>query len=287
MTSIPFDSALFGTSDKTPRGVVARPLAHGFAPASQPLASQAIHTDGASLIAGEVRIDVADGQIAGYRAAPRDGGGHPVLLVVQEVFGVHEHIRDLCRRYARLGFHAIAPELFTRQGDVSKMTDVQEILSTIVSKVPDAQVMADLDATLAFAAASGADGTRVGIVGYCWGGRMVWLYAHHNPLIKAGVAYYGKLSGMASAIKPRDPVDIGDSLTVPVLGLYATQDASIALDTVEQMRSALAKGRSGSQVVVFPGVGHAFNADYRPSYDAATATYAAGLARDWLGDRVV
>jgi carboxymethylenebutenolidase len=263
-------------------------LASGFALASGAVEAKAIKTDSKGLVAGEVSIPVADGQIPAYRAMPATGKNFPLLLVVQEIFGVHEHIQDVCRRYAKLGYYAIAPEMFTRQGDVSKMTDIGEILSTVVSRVPDAQVMADLDATVAYAKASGsANVRRLGIVGYCWGGRTVWLYAAHNPRVKAGVAYYGLLDGMKSEIKPRDPVDLAATLKVPVLGLYAGIDAFIKPEIVEKMRGELMRSQSGSEIVVFPGVNHGFNADYRPTYDPIAAEYAAKLARDWLQERGV
>ena len=270
------------------RGFVMTALASGFAVAAQPVLAQAIKTDDKGLIAGEVKIPVAGGHIPGYRAVPKKPGKYPVVLVVQEIFGVHEHIKDMCRRYAKMGYYAIAPEMFARQGDVSKMTDIGAILSQVVSKVPDAQVCADLDAAVAFAKASGhADARRVGLVGYCWGGRTAWLYAHHNPQLKAAVAYYGLLNGMKSDIKPADPVDFAADIKVPVLGLYAGTDAFIPAAVVDQMRAGLAKSGSGSEIVVFPNVSHGFNADYRPTYDKGAATYAQKLASEWLRDHGV
>ena len=270
------------------RGFVMTALASGFAVASEPLLAQAITTSTEGLTAGEVKVPVADGQIPAYRAVPSKPGKYPVVLVVQEIFGVHEHIKDMCRRYARAGYYAIAPEMFARQGDVSAMTDIGKILSEVVSKVPDAQVCADLDAAVAFAAASGqADASRVGLVGWCWGGRTAWVYARHNPKLKAAVAYYGLLSGMKSPIKPADPVEFAAELKVPVLGLYAGKDAYIRLDVVDQMRAGLVKSGSGSEIVVFPNVDHGFNADYRPTYDKGAATYAQQLAFDWLKDHGV
>lgn len=260
-------------------------LASGFALASGAVQARAIVTDTQGLVAGEVSVPVAGGAIPAYRAVPEGKGSHPVLLVIQEIFGVHEHIKDMCRRFAKRGYYAIAPEMFARQGDVSKMTDISAILGEVVSKVPDAQVMADLDATVAFAKASGqADTSRLGAIGYCWGGRTVWLYAAHNPALKAGVAYYGLLAGMKSEIKPADPLDMAAQVKAPVLGLYAGIDAYIPMDHVEKMRGALARGGSGSEIVVFPGVNHGFNADYRPTYDALAAEYATKLATDWLKD---
>lgn len=270
------------------RGFIMTSLATGFALASAPLLAQAIQTDSQGLIAGEVKIPVADGTIPAYRALPAKPGRHPVVLVIQEIFGVHEYIKDVCRRLAKLGYYAIAPELFARQGDVAKMTDIGEILSQVVSKVPDPQVFADLDAAVAFAAASGrADTRRLGSIGFCYGGRMVWLYASHNPKVKAGVAYYGLLSGLKSEIKPQDPIDIAASIKVPVLGLYAGSDSYITPAVTEQMRAELQKSGSGSDMVVFPGLNHGFHADYRPTYDKAAADYAWKLTRDWLQERGV
>ena len=263
-------------------------LASGFAVASSPVLAEVITTDTKGLVAGEVSIPVAGGQMPAYRAMPSKPGKYPVVLVVQEIFGVHEHIKDVCRRYAKLGYFAIAPELFARQGDVSKMTDIGQILSTVVAKVPDAQVNADLDATVAFARASGrAQADRLGLVGFCWGGRAAWVYANHNPKLNAAVAYYGLLDGMKSDIKPQDPIDFASELKVPVLGLYAGTDAYVKAETVEKMSAGLRKSGSGSEIVVFPKVDHGFNADYRPTYDKTTATYAAKLAHNWLKDHGV
>ena len=270
------------------RGFVMTSLASGFAVASNPVLAQAISTDSTGLVAGEVSIPVVDGKVPAYRAMPAAPGKYPVLLVVQEIFGVHEHIKDMCRRFAKLGYCAIATELYARQGDVSKMTDIGAILSTVVAKVPDAQVNTDLDATIAFAGASGSgDTSRVGLVGYCWGGRAAWVYALHNPKLKAVVSYYGLLDGMKSPIKPQDPVDFASSLKVPVLGLYAGIDGFVKPAVIDTMRAGIVKSGSGSEIVVFPNVNHGFNADYRPTYDQTAATYAAKLTRDWLKERGV
>ena len=258
-------------------------LASGFALAASPVMAQAIKTDSKGIVAGEVSIPVADGKIPGYRAHPDKAGQFPTIVVIQEIFGVHEHIQDVCRRLAKLGYYAIAPELFARQGDVSKMTDIGQILTEVVSKVPDPQVMSDIDAALVFAKASKhANTARLGVVGFCYGGRATWLYAAHNPAVKAGVAYYGLLEGMKSDIKPNDPVDIGATLKVPVLGLYAGLDAYVKEDAVNRMEKELVKSGSGSQIVSFPAVDHGFNADYRPTYDKSAATYAWKLALEWF-----
>ena len=270
------------------RGFVMTSLASGFAVASNPVLAQAIVTDSAGLVAGEVSVPVADGKMPAYRAMPAAAGKYPVLLVVQEIFGVHEHIKDMCRRFAKMGYYAIAPELYARQGDVSKMTDIGAILSTVVAKVPDAQVNSDLDAAVAFATTSGsADGARLGLVGYCWGGRAAWVYAHHNPRLKAAVSYYGLLDGMKSPIKPQDPVDFAANLKVPVLGLYAGIDSFVKPAVIDQMRAGIVKSGSGSEIVVFPNVNHGFNADYRPTYDKTAAAYAQKLTSDWLKERGV
>jgi carboxymethylenebutenolidase len=252
----------------TRREFVTRLLGGGFALAVQPVVAETmIVTDSKGLVAEAVEIPTADRPIPAYRAMPESAGPFPVILVVQEIFGVHEHIRDICRRLAKVGYLAIAPELFIRQGDVSRLTDIQQIIKEVVSKVPDAQVMSDLDAAVGWAEASRkGDVSRLGITGFCYGGRITWLYCAHNPKVRAGVAWYGRLLGQASELQPKQPADLAASLTVPVLGLYGGADQGIPLDSVEQMRQALAKGRSESDIVVYEGAPHAFFADYRPSY---------------------
>lgn len=247
--------------------IVVSTLAAGFALAVQPITAAVIKTDRKGLVAGEVKIPVQDGEIPAYRAMPATGANFPVVLVVQEIFGVHEHIQDICRRFAKLGYCAIAPELYARQGDVSKLTDIQEIISKVVSKVPDAQVMSDLDATVAWAEKSAKGNiNKLGITGFCWGGRIVWLYSAYNPKVKAGVAWYGRLVSPSTPLTPQHPIDIAANLKVPVLGLYGAKDDGIPTETVEQMRKALKGGRSGSEIILYPDTPHGFNADYRPSY---------------------
>jgi carboxymethylenebutenolidase len=241
-------------------------LATGFALAVQPIYAQVITTDAKGLVAGAVKIPVKDGEIPAYRAMPATGKNFPIVLVIQEIFGVHEHIQDVCRRFAKLGYVAIAPELFVRQGDVSKLSSVDEIRQ-VVAKVPDAQVLSDLDATTEWAVKSAqGNAGKLGITGFCWGGRITWLYSAHNPKVKAGVAWYGRLVGDATELTPKHPVDIASTLKVPILGLYGGQDTGIPLDTVEQMRSRLASSSSKSEIIVYPDAPHAFFADYRPSY---------------------
>jgi carboxymethylenebutenolidase len=258
--------------DLSRRHVLATSLATGFALAVQPVAAQTmITTDTAGLEAGEVKIKTADAEIPAYRAMPAAGGPFPVVLVVQEIFGVHEHIKDVCRRLAKAGYFALAMEMYARQGDVSKLSSIDQIMP-IVSKVPDAQVLSDLDAAVAFAKGSGkGDTSRLGITGFCWGGRITWLYAAHNPEVKAGVAWYGRLVGSESANTPRHPVDIAADLKAPVLGLYGGKDQGIPLDTVEKMREACKTADKTCEIVVYPDAGHAFHADYRPSYEEKAA----------------
>jgi carboxymethylenebutenolidase len=249
------------------REFVVTTLAAGFALAVQPVSADTITTDTKGLEAGEVKIPVKDGEVPAYRAMPATGGPFPVVLVVQEIFGVHEHIKDVCRRFAKLGYLAVAPELYARQGDVSKLTDIQEIISKVVSKVPDAQVMADLDATVAWAKKSGkGDTAKLGITGFCWGGRIVWLYAAHNKELKAGVAWYGRLVGQPDELHPKNPIDLAGSLEAPVLGLYGGADMGIPVESVEQMRKAVKDAGKTAEIVVYPDTPHGFHADYRPSY---------------------
>jgi len=255
------------TTDVTRRGFMMTTLAIGFALAIKPVSAETLTTDAAGLAAGEVKIPTSDGSIPAYRAMPSKGRAFPVVVVVQEIFGVHEHIKDVCRRLAKLGYLAVAPELYARQGAVSKLTDVNDIITKVVSKVPDAQVMADLDATVAWVKESGEGNVeKLGVTGFCWGGRIVWLYAAHNPRAKAAVAWYGRLVGKPSELQPKHPIDIAASLKVPVLGLYGGDDQGIPLDTVEQMRKALQEAGSPSEIVVYPNTPHGFYADYRASY---------------------
>ena len=216
-----------------------------------------------------MKVPVKDGTVPAYRAAPEKGGPFPTVLVVQEIFGVHEHIKDVCRRLAKLGYLAVAPELFARQGDMSKLTDVQEIFGKVVSKVPDAQVMSDLDAAVEWAKKVGkGDTSKLGVTGFCWGGRIIWLYAAHNPDLKAGVAWYGRLSGAGKAteLQPKYPIDLAKDLKAPVLGLYGEKDAGIPVKDVEAMRAALKEAGKPGEIVLYPDAPHAFYADYRPSY---------------------
>ncbi|MCW5576420.1 MAG: dienelactone hydrolase family protein [Burkholderiales bacterium] len=265
------------------REFVAGSLAAGFALAVQPVAAQTmITTDTAGLTAGEVKIPTAGGDIPAYRAMPANGKNLATILVVQEIFGVHEHIKDVCRRFAKAGYLAIAPEMFFRQGDVSQLKDNKEIFAKVVNFVPDAQVMSDLDAAVAWAGKNGADGKRLGITGFCWGGRITWLYTAHNKNVKAGVAWYGRLVGQASDMTPKHPIDLVDQINAPVLGLYGGADAGIPNDTVEKMNAALKEKGKPSTIHLYPDTPHAFHADYRPSYRKEQAADGWKRATEWF-----
>ena len=263
--------SLFPAIDTSRRQFVAAKLAAGFALAVQPVSAQTITTDSEGLTAGEIKMPVVDGEIPAYRARPAKGNKFPVVLVVQEIFGVHEHIKDVCRRFAKIGYLAIAPEMYARQGDVSGLTNFQEILK-IVAKVPDSQVMSDLDFAVTWAGKNHGNISKLGITGFCWGGRVVWLYAAHNQKLKAGAAWYGRLAGEPSENSPKHPVDLAAAINAPILGLYAGKDQGIPFDTVEKMRAALtAAGKKKSRIAVYPAAEHGFHADYRPSYNKTDA----------------
>ena len=268
------------------RDFVRASIGSGFAAAVLPVTAQTvIKTDSVGLLAGEVMIGVGDFKLPAYRAAPLDRVNPPLVLVVSEVFGVHEYIADVARRLAKQGYFAVAPELFVRQGDPGAYGEIGKLLSEVIAKVPDAQVMADLDATMAWASGQGADTSKLGITGFCWGGRIAWLYAAHNLGVKAAVAWYGRLTGPITALNPANPVDLAAKLQAPVLGLYGGQDSGIPLEAVDRMKAALALGSDAakrSSLVVYPEAPHAFHADYRSSYrqDAAGDAWQRCLA--WL-----
>ena len=257
------------------RAALKAALGVGYVAAAGPVMAQtAVKTPADGLLTGEVTIDVHGFKLPAYRSAPAGKTGLPVVLVVSEIFGVHEYIADVTRRLARAGYLAIAPELFVRQGDPNELGEIARIQSEIIAKVPDDQVMADLDACVAWAGRHGGHIDKLAITGFCWGGRITWLYAAHQPRLKTGVAWYGRLVGAASPNNPRHPVELAAQLQAPVLGLYGGADAGIPLDTVDKMKSALAhapdKART-SEFVVYPDAPHAFHADYRLSYRPAAA----------------
>ena len=266
-----FDS-LVGThaAGLTRRALVRASVGSGFAAAVLPICAQTeVKTDAVGLITGEVTVPVGDFKMPAYRAAPAQHRGAPVVLVLSEVFGVHEYIADVARRLAKAGYFAIAPELFVRQGDASSYGEVAKLLAEVVNQVPDAQVMTDLDACVAWARGQGADAAKLGVTGFCWGGRMTWLYAAHNPGVRAAVSWYGRLVGTASVLTPKHPIELTIKLHAPVLGLYGEKDTGISLESVAQMKQVLATGSAAakkSEFVIYPDAPHAFHADYRPTY---------------------
>lgn len=287
-------SLLPGTSSEagaTRRTALKAALGVGYAAAVMPIMAQtAVKTSAEGLVAGEITLNVNGAQVPVYRAAPAGKSNLPVVLVLSEIFGVHEHIADVARRFAKAGYLALAPELFVRQGNAQAYTEISKLMAEVIAKVPDAQVMADLDACLDWAAANGSDMNRVAVTGFCWGGRETWLYAAHQKRIKAAVAWYGRLVGQVSELNPRHPVDVAGQLHGPVLGLYGGADTGIPLNTVEQMKTALAAGNASakaSQFVVYPDAPHAFHADYRPSYRQAAAEDAWKRCLAWLAQHGV
>ena len=262
----PHAKSLMGKLDFSRRGFVTAGLSGGFALAVLPVAAETIHTDASGLEVADVEVPVKDGKIPAYRAMPAKGGPFPTVLVIQEVFGVHEHIKDLCRRFAKLGYFAVAPYLYSRLGDVTKLSDLKEVLA-FANRASEPQVMSDLDATVAWARKTKkADVRRMAATGFCRGGRYTWLYAEHNPQLKAAVAWYGPLNVAKSELTPVSPPDQIALLKVPVLGLYGAADQGIPVADVEKFRDALKANHKKSEFVIYPDTPHGFNADYRPSY---------------------
>ena len=289
--------ALLNSTDEaapTRRLALQTALGLGYAAAAMPLMAQtAIQTSGEGLIEGEVMIDVNGFKMPAYRSAPKGQTNLPVVLVISEIFGVHEYIADVTRRFAKAGYLAIAPELFVRQGDPSSYGEIAKLQAELISKVPDAQVMGDLDATLQWAAKNGGNANRAAITGFCWGGRITWLYAAHNPKLKAGVAWYGRVEGQTNANNPKHPVELAAMLKAPVLGLYGGQDTGIPVTSVNNMKEALAqsaaKGNPAAKAcefVLYPDAPHAFHADYRASYRAGPAADGFARALAWFKQRV-
>jgi carboxymethylenebutenolidase len=285
--------ALLNSKDESPptrRLALQTALGLGYAASAMPLVAQtAIQTSGEGLIEGEVTIDVNGFQMPAYRSAPKGKTNLPVVLVISEIFGVHEYIADVTRRFAKAGYLAIAPELFVRQGDPSAYGELAKLMAEVIAKVPDAQVMADLDATVTWATQHGGNANRAAITGFCWGGRITWLYAEHNPKIKAGVAWYGRMEGQTNANNPKHPIDLVGALKAPVLGLYGGADTGIPVTSVNNMKEALAQAATkgnpaakASEFVLYPDAPHAFHADYRPSYRSAPAADGWNRAIAWL-----
>ena len=279
---LPGQSTDAGASRRTALKVA---LGVGYAASAMPIMAQtAIKTSSDGLKTGEITYEVNSFKVPAFYAMPAGKTNLPVVLVVQEIFGVHEYIADTCRRFAKAGYLAIASELYARQGDPTKYGEIGKLIAEVVNKVPDAQVMADLDGAVKWAGANGGDISKVAVTGFCWGGRITWLYAAQGP-VKAGVAWYGRLVGTANELTPKNPIDVAASLRAPVLGLYGEKDTGIPLDTVDKMKTALAAGNAASkasQFVVYPDAPHAFHTDYRLSYRKEAAEDGFKRALEWF-----
>ncbi len=265
-----FNALLPGQSTPSRRSALKAALGVGYAATALPIMAQtAIKTSSDGLKTGEISFEVNGFKVPAFFAAPEGKTNLPVVLVVQEIFGVHEYIADTARRFAKAGYLAIAPELYARQGDPTKYGEMAKLMAEVVSKVPDAQVMADLDGAVKWAGANGGNTSKVAITGFCWGGRITWLYTAYSPNVKAAAAWYGRIVGQPNPLMPQNPIDVGAKLNGPVLGLYGGADAGIPLDTLDKMKAVLAGGNAAakaSEFVVYPDAPHAFHADYRPSY---------------------
>ena len=265
------------------RTMVKTALGAGFCAAVSPVWAQVVHTPLSGLVAGEVKVSSGGFDVPAYRAMPDRGGPFPTVLVIHEIFGVHEYIQDVCRRWAALGHYAIAPDLFARAGDASKESDFGKLMKDIVAKTPDAQVAADLDATLAFAEKSGsADVSRAAVTGFCWGGRQAWLYAAHQPKLKCAALWYGPLDPPKDALHPKNPPDVAADVKIPVLGQYGGLDKSITAANIADMEAKLKAAGADFKIIVYPDAGHGFHADYRPTYNKADAAKSFGVAAAWL-----
>ena len=259
--------------------------AAGYALATHPITAWAITTPDTDLVAGDVKIKIGKEEMPAYAARPKKVGNYPVVIVVQEIFGLHEYIRDVVRRFANAGYYAVAPSLYFRQGDATKISDIQELRTKIVDKVQQDVVMSDLDAVCAWLKdEKGADAAKVGITGFCWGGNVTWMYSQHNPKLKAGVAWYGRLVGDPSPNMKHFPIEGAAAQTVPVLGFYGAKDKGIPVESVDRMRAELKKGKSGSDIIVYADADHGFHADYRPMYNEKDAKEAWDKALKWFKD---
>ena len=260
-------------------------LGVGYAATAMPIMAQtAIKTSSDGLKTGEISYEVNGFKVPAYYAMPAGKTNCPVVLVVQEIFGVHEYIADTCRRFAKAGYLAIATELYARQGDPTKYGEIGKLIAEVVNKVPDAQVMADLDGAVKWAGANGGDTSKVAVTGFCWGGRITWLYAAQGP-VKAGVAWYGRVVGAPNDLMPKNPIDLAANMRAPVLGLYGEKDGGIPLDTLDKMKAVLSTGNvasKASQFVVYPDAPHAFHADYRPSFRKEAAEDGFKRCLEWF-----
>ena len=261
---------------------VSAAAAAGYTLAAGPVRADAIKTDTNGLTAGEAKIKVADGDMPGYFARPNGVSNPPVVLVAMEIFGLHEHIKDVTRRLAKLGAFAIAPDYYFRNGvDLTGISDIPQLMPLVNSK-PDAELLSDLDSTVAWAKSQGGDTGRLGIIGFCRGGRTVWEYAAHSGALKAGVAFYGSLVDPANPAWPKSPIQLAPEMKAPVLGLYGEADTGIPVAQVEQMKAALAAAGKTAEFKIYPGAPHGFNADYRASYRKEAAEDAWNQMQAWF-----
>lgn len=251
------------------RTFITAATAAGFTLAVRPLSAETIITPADGLDAGMVELKGTLGALPAYRAKPKGTGKAPVIVVIHEIFAVHEHIKDICRRLAKLGYYAIAPDLFARFGDATKITDFKILINDFAAKVSDDQAMADVDAAVSFAKADGGDTGRLGITGFCWGGRITWLYAEHSAELKAAVAWYGKVAGDPTPNQPKSVIERAQDLKASVLGLYGAADTGIPVASLDALKAA-ATGKT-VQFVIYPDTPHAFFADYRQSYTPHSA----------------
>ena len=279
-------TSVLNTTENPRRNFLQTAIGVGFAAAALPVCAQTmIQTEKKGLLEGVLEIDVQGQKIPVYRAQVQGKTNLPIVLVISEIFGVHEHIADVARRFAHAGYLAIAPSLFVRQGDPNQYPVIGDLIKEVINKTPDAQVMSDLDAVVAWAAKNGGNQDQLAITGFCWGGRITWLYAAHNPNVKTGAAWYGRMVGKATELQPHHPADVANKIKAPILGLYGAKDTGIPLDTIEQMKTALGSN-SRSQFKVYDNSGHAFHADYRPSYNKADADDAWQRCLTWFAENL-
>lgn len=264
------------------RGFVMTSLISGLTLATTRVEAQVIHTDTAGIEAGEVKVPVADGELPGYFAKPAGAGPFPIVLVNEEIFGVHDYIKDVCRRLAKLGYAAIAVEIYARLADLAHATDPATLIPTVVARAPDATMLSDSDSSIAYAAAHGGDIKRQAVIGFCRGGRNTWLYAAHSKQIKAAVAFYGPLGGTKTDIQPTTAAEVAGRINCPLLGLYGGKDAGIPAEAVHKAEADAKAAGKAVEIVIYPDAPHGFHADYRPSYRAADAADAWSRMQAWL-----
>jgi carboxymethylenebutenolidase len=257
--------------------------AAGYTMAAGPIQAQSIiTTDTNGLNAGMVKVKVKDGEMPAYRAKPANAANPPVVIVAMEIFGLHEYIKDVCRRIAKAGALAVAPDYYYRHGDITTMQGGMQQILPIVNAKNDSELYSDLDATVAWAKTDGGNTDRLGITGFCRGGRTSWMYAGHNPNVKAAVPFYGPVVGATNPVTPTQAMDVVPKIRAAVLGLYGGADAGIPNDTVEKIRDAMKAAGKTAEIIIYPDMPHGFHADYRPSYRKETAENAQARMIAWF-----